>query len=192
MSESTLTPYTFASLLHLAKLYYVGSVIAICYEKSEHENWCDHETNLSIWNINRRDFDPSVPFQQFHVHCCLTILKFHPTNPSLLIGGGYTGIFLQNSFRCYSILVFNYDSVFRVLGELFLWSIQKEGDQLLASSTMNSHSEKVTSIHWLNNQVLSSSLDGKIMLWNIDYKQQAFEQTKVIMYIMHIKRKVMK
>ena len=39
------------------------SVVAVAYAHAEHEDWCDHSTSLAVWNINRRDFDPSKPHQ---------------------------------------------------------------------------------------------------------------------------------
>lgn len=69
----------------------LGSVIAVAYEHTNHDDWCDHETTLAIWNINRRDFDPCSPFQQFTVPSCLTIAKFHPRHPGFIVAGGYTG-----------------------------------------------------------------------------------------------------
>ena len=68
-----------------------GPVIGVAYEHTEHDDWCDHETILAIWNINRRDFDPSVPFQQLEVTSCLTITKFHPRQPGYIVAGSYTG-----------------------------------------------------------------------------------------------------
>ena len=40
-----------------------GSVVAVAYAHADHEDWCDHSTSLAVWNVNRRDFDPSKPHQ---------------------------------------------------------------------------------------------------------------------------------
>ena len=40
-----------------------GSVVAVAYAHAEHGDWCDHSTSLAVWNVNRRDFDPSRPYQ---------------------------------------------------------------------------------------------------------------------------------
>ena len=61
-----------------------------------------------------------------------------------------------------------------------MWSITKEGDPLVATSSIESHREKITGLVWLTedltaadaslrgSRLLSSALDGKIILWDID------------------------
>ena len=45
-----------------------GSVVAVAYAHAEHDDWCDHSTSLAVWNVNRRDFDPSKPHQGLDGH----------------------------------------------------------------------------------------------------------------------------
>ncbi len=94
--------------------------------------------------------------------CCLTTVRFHPRDPSLVLAGGFTG-------------------------ELFIWSVAREEggstDAVVASTNMQGHREKVTAVHWLpqaevdstlrHTLVLSAALDGKILLWAVDAKAQS-------------------
>jgi hypothetical protein len=104
----------------------LAPVLAITYEHAEHPDWCDHATSLSVWHLNRRDFDPGAPHIKLDTFCCLTSLSFHPSDSSLLLGGGFTG-------------------------EVFMWSLARNStdggggvaDMLLASSNMQGHTEKV-------------------------------------------------
>ncbi len=99
--------------------------------------------------------------------CCLTAVRFHPRDPSLVAAGGFTG-------------------------ELFLWSAAKDSssavDALLASSNMQGHREKVTSVQWLPrgesqraDLLLSSALDGRMFLWAVESKAQALLPTRAFM-----------
>ena len=147
-----------------------GSTIAVVYEMDRHEDWCDHETLINIWNINRRDFDPSVPQQQIHASNCICLIKFHPKDPALLLAGGFTG-------------------------EVAVYNIARENDPLLATSygmMMNGHKEKISSLSWISTSdlrdkyttniqthlILSAALDGKIIIWKLDYNKQELIPSK--------------
>ena len=148
-----------------------GSTIAVVYEMDRHEDWCDHETLINIWNINRRDFDPSQPQQQIHASNCICLVKFHPKDPALLLTGGFTG-------------------------EVAVYNIARENDYLLASSygmtAMTGHREKISSLSWISTSdirdnystniqshlILSAALDGKIIIWKLDYNKQELIATK--------------
>jgi hypothetical protein len=98
-------------------------VLAVAYEYPDHDDWCDHSTSLVVWNVNRRDFDPSKPHQTMPpASTCLTKAAFHPSDPALVLAGGFTG-------------------------ELYLWSVSKDQsgvDPLVATSNMRGHREKIT------------------------------------------------
>lgn len=142
-----------------------GSVMAVSYEMEAHSDWCDHLTQLCIWNLNRRDFDPDKPYKTIQASSCLTVVQFHPRDPAYAAAGGFTG-------------------------EVYLWSVSRDNDPLIAvSSSMSGHREKITSLHWINatttaegslrhTQLLSAALDGKIILWNIDTNTQALTPSK--------------
>jgi WD40 repeat protein len=140
-----------------------GTFVAVAFERGSHDNWCDHETALALWNINRRDFDPGDPLQQMSASSCLTAVRFHPKDSALVVAGGYTG-------------------------ELFLWQVSKEG--ILATSGLNGHRERITCIEWRvdsssadntlkTSKILTSSLDGRIIQWTIDHSGHAMTAERI-------------
>ena len=86
---------------------------------------------------------------------CLTAAKFHTTDPTLVLAGGFTG-------------------------ELYLWSVAKDQDPLVATSNMKGHREKVTGLQWVTaTQILSCALDGRVILWNVDAVAQNFLPARI-------------
>ena len=86
---------------------------------------------------------------------CLTAAKFHTTDPTLVLAGGFTG-------------------------ELYLWSVAKDQDPLVATSNMKGHREKVTGLQWVTaTQILSCALDGRVILWNVDTVAQNFLPARI-------------
>lgn len=76
-----------------------------------------------------------------------------------------------------------------IKGEIYLWSITKEGDPLIATSSVETHREKITGLLWIlddlsadaglrGSRILSSALDGKIILWEIDLAKQTLTPAK--------------
>ena len=96
---------------------------------------------------------------------CLTEVKFHTTDPTLVLAGGFTG-------------------------ELYLWSVTRDQDPLVATSNMKGHREKVTGLQWVTaTQVLSCSLDGRILLWNVDITTQNFVPARIyLLKVEHLPR----
>lgn len=86
---------------------------------------------------------------------CLTAAEFHKTDPTLVLAGGFTG-------------------------ELYLWSVARDQDPLVATSNMKGHREKVTGVEWVTaTQVLSCALDGRVILWNVDAVAQNFLPARI-------------
>ena len=86
---------------------------------------------------------------------CLTAAKFHNTDPTLILAGGFTG-------------------------ELYLWSVARDQDPLVATSNLKGHRERVTGLQWVTaTQVLSCALDGRVVLWNIDAVAQNFLPARI-------------
>lgn len=90
-------------------------------------------------------------------------LLFHPTRPSLLVGGSFNG-------------------------EIFLWDISKKDDNLISSSTLDEyyHRESITQLLWMEQtsqtlinhlnshyNLISLSTDGKILVWNMKYEEKS-------------------
>jgi len=90
---------------------------------------------VSVWSIFRRDLDQKKPSANIDVGNCVTSLAFHPSKPSILAGGTFSG-------------------------EIFLWDIFK-GDPLLCSSRIDEyyHREAVTEMQWVVNQGLGGHQD---------------------------------
>ncbi|XP_037775081.1 cytoplasmic dynein 2 intermediate chain 2-like [Penaeus monodon] len=68
-----------------------GSVIAVAYGWSSHDDWCDHKSAVAVWNINRSDFDSNQPERVIDVSSCVASLAFHPTNPAVFAIGTFNG-----------------------------------------------------------------------------------------------------
>ncbi|XP_042891158.1 cytoplasmic dynein 2 intermediate chain 2-like [Penaeus japonicus] len=68
-----------------------GSVIAVAYGWSSHDDWCDHKSAVAVWNINRSDFDANQPERVIDVSSCVASLAFHPTNPAVFAIGTFSG-----------------------------------------------------------------------------------------------------
>ena len=132
--------------------------MGVAFEAEEHDDWCDHPSSLHIWNLNRRDFDPGTAYKVLNSPACLTVAKFHPVEPGLIIAGGHSG-------------------------EIYAWNAFSDSDQLVASSGVGSihgHKDKISSINWINAShldsrnaynlywILSCGLDGIILLWSLD------------------------
>ena len=90
-------------------------------------------------------------------------LLFHPSKPSLLVGGSFNG-------------------------EIFLWDISKKDDNLVSSSSMDDyfHREAITQMLWIEQQsllpysnslnshfnLISLSTDGKMLFWSMKFDEK--------------------
>lgn len=148
-----------------------GSIIAVAFEAEDHEDWCDHPGSLQIWNINRRDFDPGNPYKILQVSACLTCAKFHPVEPGLVAAGGFSG-------------------------EIYVWNALSDSDPLLASSGVGSihgHKDKITTVNWISAShldsrssrntfyILSTGLDGILILWSLDLAKNDLNPVRKMM-----------
>ena len=85
-----------------------GSIIGVCFEAEEHQDWCDHPSSLHIWNLNRRDFDPGNAYKVLQAPACLTSAEFHPQESGLIAAGGHFIIICSNyqKFETHSFVLF--------------------------------------------------------------------------------------
>lgn len=136
-----------------------GTALAVAYSSKDHENWCDHDSSIAVWNILRKDFKPSKPNTVLETDCCVTAISFHPKLPALLAGGNFNG-------------------------QVMLWNIAKEDDMFMAlsGSGAESHREPISELHWFSDaedvskyKLVSCSLDGKIIMWRFDEKKHLLE-----------------
>ncbi len=143
-----------------------SSLVASFEAAAVHESWCDHETMLCMWNLDRRDFDPGTPHLQLPMDACISVVQFHHTDPALLATGAVTG-------------------------EVAAWTVAiaagKDGsgsDTLLGTSAMNGHHERVTALRWLrganssSDLIASASLDGRVLVWRINTRAQVLDLVK--------------
>jgi hypothetical protein len=69
-----------------------GFMVAASYGSLEHEGSCNHRAFVSVWNLAKRDFQPNVASYQLELPACVMCLSFHPTKPSILAAGLFTGM----------------------------------------------------------------------------------------------------
>lgn len=128
-----------------------GNTIAIAYGKQNHPSM-SFQGCVSIWGIFRRDLNPKKPSKNIEVTNCVTCLKFHPSEPSILAGGTF-------------------------IGEIYLWNVYNEEPEICNSRADEYyHRESVTQLVWISQQqfggfkfthnLVSTSTDGKILVWD--------------------------
>nr|CAD7399084.1 unnamed protein product [Timema poppensis] len=129
-----------------------GGVIALGYSHLEHDNWCDHNSSVQLYNINRADTSPTTSYKTLETSSCVTSLKAHPSEPSLLAVGTFSG-------------------------ELLVWNLQSEDEILVGSSAVvpGSHREAITHVSWIRSAdpthqrplLVTSSSDGRVLVWSV-------------------------
>ncbi|XP_069140209.1 cytoplasmic dynein 2 intermediate chain 2-like [Argopecten irradians] len=138
-----------------------GAVIAASYGRYDHEDWCTHKSALCTWNLERRNINENKPDTVIDLSTCLTCVAFHPKNPAIIAGGTYDG-------------------------EIMMWDLSREDDMLVTSSGIgdDAHREPVTRVHWIPDNttskrdrylLVSTSGDGKILVWKHDRKKDAIK-----------------
>ncbi|VDO58890.1 unnamed protein product [Schistosoma curassoni] len=142
------------------------SVVRCIYGSLCHTDWCTHNGMAALWNVSNETLVINTPQQKYVTDTCLMCIKFHPTIPSLLAGGTFTG-------------------------DLVVWNRTNENDHLLTSigSMHSGHKDCINQISWIRDslesnlqnltsekisrytttyRLLSSGSDGRIVCWRID------------------------
>ena len=128
-----------------------GSVVAAAYGRIDVVGWCKGSGYVCCWNVTRKEVQKPDVIIENTSH--ITSIAFHPTSPSLLLGGGYTG-------------------------EVMMWDISAE-QPLLGSTNVQSddtHREPVVKVMWLLDRtarpadvnrflMCSASGDGRVLFW---------------------------
>ena len=138
-----------------------GSIIAAAYSRIDLVGWCRGSGYVCCWNISRKDVGKADIIIEASSY--ITSIAFHPTQPSLLIGGCYTG-------------------------EVILWDIQAAVPTLCTSNLQSeeSHRDPVCRVLWLLDRtarptdlnrflICTASGDGKILFWKQNPKEQNFD-----------------
>ena len=132
-----------------------GSTIAVSYGNMSSPtipfNGC-----VSIWGVFRRDLDSKKPTKNIETSNCVTWVKFHPSDPSILAGGTF-------------------------IGEIFIWNVFSDDTELSSSRADDYyHREVITQLIWIQqyqfgslkyiHNLLSASTDGKVLVWSPENK----------------------
>ncbi|XP_068925581.1 cytoplasmic dynein 2 intermediate chain 2 isoform X2 [Petaurus breviceps papuanus] len=126
-----------------------GSVVACSYGRLDDGDWSTEKSFVCTWNLDRRGLNPRQPSAVVEVPSSVMCLAFHPTQPSHVAGGLYSG-------------------------EVLVWDMSRPEDSLLwrTGMTDDTHTDPVYQVAWLPEprhshrfQLLSVSTDGKVLLW---------------------------
>ncbi|XP_067868221.1 WD repeat-containing protein 34 isoform X2 [Heterodontus francisci] len=151
-----------------------GSVIACAYGRLEDGDWNTEKSYVCSWNLDRRGLNPTRPNTVIDVSSAVMCLAFHPVEPSLIAGG-----------------LFN--------GEVLVWNSCKTDDPLIARSGMSedTHREPVYQVQWIQSlsrsnriHILSSSTDGKILIWQMDGRGRLVLQDGFALVVQQMPRNV--
>ncbi|KAI1882450.1 hypothetical protein AGOR_G00250880 [Albula goreensis] len=127
-----------------------GSVIACSFGRVDDGDWSTEKAFVCTWNLQRRGLDPGRPDVVIDASAAVMSLAFHPTRPSLIAGGLYSG-------------------------EVVVWDSSRSQDPLLAQTGMSedTHRDPVYQVRWLpvgrraEQVVLSAGTGGRVLLWNL-------------------------
>ncbi|KFQ41920.1 WD repeat-containing protein 34, partial [Nestor notabilis] len=126
-----------------------GSVVACSYGRLDGGDWSTEKSYVCTWNLDRRGLNPKHPDLVVDVPSSVMCLAFHPSQPSLIAGGLFSG-------------------------ELVVWDTSRAEDPVIwrTGMTDDTHTDPVYQVNWLpdakhRNQprLLSVSTDGKILVW---------------------------
>uniref|UniRef100_A0A8C8RTM8 WD repeat domain 34 n=1 Tax=Pelusios castaneus TaxID=367368 RepID=A0A8C8RTM8_9SAUR len=126
-----------------------GSVVACSYGRLDDGDWSTEKSYVCTWNLDRRGLNPKHPDLVVDVPSSVMALAFHPSQPSFIAGGLYSG-------------------------EVVVWDTSRIEDPLLwrTGMTDDTHTDPVYQVDWLQDskqshqfRVLSVSTDGKLLVW---------------------------
>ena len=132
-----------------------GSTLAVSYGNISSQT-VPFQGWVSIWGIFRRDLDTKKPSKNIETTNCITSVKFHPSDPSILAGGSF-------------------------IGEIYIWNVFSENHEICSSRADEYyHREVITQLLWIQQQqfgslkyiynLISASTDGKILVWSPENK----------------------
>ncbi|NWU66373.1 WDR34 protein, partial [Pterocles burchelli] len=126
-----------------------GSVVACSYGRLDDGDWSTEKSYVCTWNLDRRGLNPQCPDLVVDVPSSVMSLAFHPSRPSLIAGGLFSG-------------------------ELVVWDTSRREDPVMwrTGMTDDTHTDPVYQVNWLpdakhgnHSRLLSVSTDGKILVW---------------------------
>ncbi|KAM6316213.1 cytoplasmic dynein 2 intermediate chain 2 [Podargus strigoides] len=126
-----------------------GSVVACSYGRLDSGDWSTEKSYVCTWNLDRRGLNPQHPDLVVDVPSSVMCLAFHPSQPSLIAGGLFSG-------------------------ELVVWDTSRTDDPVVwrTGMTDDTHTDPVYQVNWLpdarhrtHSRLLSVSTDGRILVW---------------------------
>ncbi|XP_019396651.1 PREDICTED: WD repeat-containing protein 34 [Crocodylus porosus] len=133
-----------------------GSVVACSYGRLDDGDWSTEKSYVCTWNLDRRGLNLQHPDLVVDVPSSVMCLSFHPSEPSLIAGGLFSG-------------------------EVMVWDTSRIEDPLIwrTGMTDDTHTDPVyqvkQKVEWMQDlkhsyhfQVLSISTDGKVLVWQTE------------------------
>ncbi|XP_051492298.1 cytoplasmic dynein 2 intermediate chain 2 [Apus apus] len=126
-----------------------GSVVACSYGRLDSGDWSTERSFVCTWNLDRRGLNPQRPDLVVDVPSSVMCLAFHPSQPSLIAGGLFSG-------------------------ELVVWDTSRTEDPVIwrTGMTDDTHTDPVYQVTWLpdtehrnHSRLVSASTDGKVLVW---------------------------
>ncbi|XP_037257069.1 cytoplasmic dynein 2 intermediate chain 2 isoform X2 [Falco biarmicus] len=126
-----------------------GSVVACSYGRLDGGDWSTEKSYVCTWNLDRRGLNPQRPDLVLDVPSSVMCLAFHPSQPSLIAGGLFSG-------------------------ELLVWDTSRTEDAVIwrTGMTDDTHMDPVYQVNWISgakhgerSRLLSVSTDGRILVW---------------------------
>jgi len=128
-----------------------GKKLAVSYCAPQYEQVENMNMNSYIWDVH----NPNKPELALIPMSPLTCIEYNPKETPLLIGGAHNGT-------------------------LFVFDTRRGSHSVDYSHMENSHNDPVYSVSWiqskLNNEVVSISIDGKMLFWDIRNLGKPFEE----------------
>uniref|UniRef100_A0A8C9SPE8 Dynein 2 intermediate chain 2 n=1 Tax=Scleropages formosus TaxID=113540 RepID=A0A8C9SPE8_SCLFO len=127
-----------------------GSVIACAFGRMDDGDWSTEKSYVCTWNLHRQGLNPKRPDAVIDVATAVMSVSFHPSRPSLIAGGLYSG-------------------------EVVVWDTGRVQDPVLAKTGMSpdTHRDPVCQVHWVPGGrrgeflVLSAGSGGRVLLWTV-------------------------
>lgn len=130
-----------------------GSVIALAFSCTQHDDWCSHCSVIHLYNIDRNNFNGAVPSKILETSSCIRSVSMHPYEPSVVAAGTYSG-------------------------EVIVWNLMNDDMNILGSSGKDGHSESVTQLQWVTQStgtsLVSAGLDSFLVMWKVSLQTSTF------------------
>lgn len=68
-----------------------GGAVAVSYGRNDITGWCDYPGAVCVWSIFDKLFNVEDPQLVFDHPSCIMCVAFHPSSPSIIVGGSFNG-----------------------------------------------------------------------------------------------------